>query len=209
MKTQQLYLQWIHIPRTYVPVCFSSRQWISVNVTSWTSKCSQRLVSISQNLIFISHNLTESWTPVTESGRSCWFLNCPAPSSFPILWGLRLLAAGRWLIVPVNLVITIEALPSFIVITHCQLGLLRAPNFMQFSGARIVDAMEYENARTRVLNRQRKFCVWKRDIEGSTYRTCSYVISLGLLLLCQCLPLDAINAARWNIGSCKIHMSMD
>lgn len=188
---------------------FFTCRWISVNVTSWTSKCSQRLASISQNRMFISHNLTESWTPVAESGRSCWFLNCPAPSFFSILWGLRLLASGRWLIVPVNLVITIEALPSFIVITHCQLGLLRAPNFMQFSGARIVDAMEYENARTRVWNRQRRFCVWKRDIEGSTYRTCSYAISLGLLLLCQCLPLDAINAARWNTGSCKIHMSMD
>lgn len=98
--------------------------------------------------------------------------------------------------VPVNLVITIEALPSFIVITHCQLGLLQAPNFMQFSGAGIVDAMEYENARTRGSNRQGMCCVWKRDIEGSACKTCSYVISLDLFLVCQCLPLHAINAAR-------------
>lgn len=144
-----------------------------------------------------------------KGGRSCWFLNRPAPSSLSSLWGIRLLAAGRWLIVPVNLVITIEALPSFIVITHCQLGLLWDPNFMQFSCARNVNAMKYENVLTHVLNRQRRMHLWKRDIEGSTYRTCSHVISLRLLLLCQCLPMDAINAARWNTGSCKIHMSMD
>lgn len=135
-------------------------------------------------------------------GRSCWFLNCPAPFFLPIPWRIRLLAAGRWLIVPVYLVITIEALPSFIVITHCQLVLLWDPNFMQFSFVRIVNAMRYE----RVFWFARGKCACERiyiEDLSSCYFT-EIVIALPV-----CVPMDAINAVGWNTGSYKIHMSMD
>ena len=153
-----------------------------------------------------------------KRGRSSLFVGRgTAPFSLFILWGMRLLAVWRWLMVPVNMAITMHVLPAFMPIIHCQLGPMWAPDFMQFSSALNVKYEKYENVfgiKSENLERQQTllslWCVkspptlshslfssqhWMRYCFGG----CRRAFTIGC----------SNSAARWNTSSCKIHMSMD